>query len=132
MRNCTISGNTSTDGGGIANGIGTLTVSNCTFTGNNSNHGTISNKEIGAGTGNLRLTTAHSAYVADLCGLHGGPMTVTNCTFKNNGDAARTGAGGAIRCSGGTVTNCTFSNNIATKGGAIYSSGSLTVLKLSL
>ena len=55
-------------------------------------------------------------------------MTVTNCTFKNNGDAARTGAGGAIRCGGGTVTNCTFSNNIATKGGAIYSGGSLTVL----
>ena len=61
VRNCAFIGNISTDGGAIANSIGTLTVSNCTFTDNDSNHGTISNKQLGAGSGNL---------------------TVNNCTFR--------------------------------------------------
>ncbi len=93
MTDCTISGNTGTNGyaGGIFN-LGTLTATDCTISGNSTN-----------GVGGGIQTTGD------------GTLTLNGCTISGN-------SGGGIDAYGGTlkVTNCTISDNsINGQGGGI-------------
>ncbi len=86
-------------------------------------------------------TSANGGGMTQSAGASGdaGDVTVTNCTFINNGTA--TGVGGAYRLSGGTgtatlnMTGCTFDNNQATtnEGGGMFltstTNGSFTISK---
>jgi predicted outer membrane repeat protein len=80
------------EGGGVANGGGTMAVSGCTFSGNSA-----------GGGGGL---------------INGGPLTVTSCTFSGN--TAFQNSGGALYTgSPMTVTCSTLSGNSASFGGGI-------------
>ena len=102
VSNSAFSGNSSDDGGGIANCSGsTLTVSNSTFSGNTA----------GSGGGGI---------------YNQGTVTVSNSTFSGNSTPG--GVGGGIYNQGTvTVSNSTFSGNSATSGGGIYNQGKVTI-----
>jgi len=109
----TFAGNqTSTHGAGISTS-GHLIVSNCTFQGN-----------MAAGNGGAILG--------------GGPTSVTNSTFVDNHAGSNNFGGGAIKFSLAqvpaalTVTNCTFSGNGAGAGGAISTTGPVTLVNTIL
>jgi len=126
VTNSTLSGNTATagGGGGILNNGGTLTVTNSTLSGNTatSNGGGIFN--------NGTLTVTNSTLSGNTANGGGGiassgTTTVTNSTLSGN---SATASGGGIGSSGLlTVTGSTLSGNSATDGGGIGSSGALTV-----
>jgi len=138
------------DGGGIANGSGTLTVTNCAFTGNSafggggifSNGGPVivtDSTFTGNSGGGIfsiggSLTVSDSAFTDNggsgiyVDGSHvDASRTVTNCTFTRN--SAGGGAGGGIANAGGTLTvaNSTFAGNSADNGGAIGGGGATLV-----
>ncbi|MGC2503405.1 MAG: Ig-like domain repeat protein [Silvibacterium sp.] len=97
----TIANGNGTNGGGILNDTGTLTVSSCTFSGN-------------------------SALNGDGGGIYNsGTLTVSDSTISAN--SASGGDGGGIYSSGTfTLSNSTFSGNSATDGGGIFSLATLT------
>jgi hypothetical protein len=103
LTNCTVSGNTSTDGGGVENvgGAATLTLTNCTLSGNTAS---------GNGGGVLNQS---------------GTATLTNCTLTGN--SATTG-GGVVDGGTLTLTNCTVTGNSAAAAGGVYVNGAGTRL----
>ena len=133
-------GGSTYNGGGAIENIGTLTVTNSTFSGNSANHGASPYNGGGAieNLGTLTVTnstfsgnnsTADGGAIVNETGAieNGGVLTVTNSTFSGNNSAED---GGGIASGDGTtltVTNSTFSGNSADSGGAINSSGTLTV-----
>jgi hypothetical protein len=121
-------GAVSSNGGGLANLRGTLTLTDCTVSGNSAGYG-------GGGllsNGPLTLTrctvSGNYSYVAG--GIYGGPATLTDCTVSGNS----AGYGGGIVGGGLTLTNCTISGNSATGspgsngyGGGISCGGAATL-----
>ena len=112
LTNCTVSGNSASNGGGLYDGGGTTTLTNCTVSGNSASNG-------GGGS------TAWHDHADQLHrqrqlrhgsggGLYdtGGTTTLTNCTVSGN---SAVGSGGGLFNSGGTttLTNCTVSGNSA-------------------
>jgi hypothetical protein len=106
VSDCTLSGNSASNGIGTALGGGiynqfyaTLTVSDCTLSGNSTT---------GAGGG--------------ICNDTAGSLTVSDCTLSDNTAGA---CGGIFNFASLTVSNCTISRNtgsgIETRGGAIVS-----------
>jgi hypothetical protein len=114
VSNCTFSNNAATNGygGGIYNFYGTLTVDSCTFSNNSAANGE------GGGLYNYYLFGS------------AGTAQVTNSTFTGNsvsGNSATSGNGGAIRNYGQlTITDSTLSANLATLGGGIHNTGTVT------
>ena len=122
------------DGGGISNFGGILTVTNSTLAGNRVDNG------YGGGVANLggTLTITDSTLVGNIAFSGGGvanyssdstgTVTVTNSTIADN--AAFGSGGGVSELYGGTVTvtNSTLSGNTAFDiGGGVDNSGILTV-----
>ena len=97
LTNCTVSGNTAQNGGGIyKSGIGTTTLTNCTVLGNTAYDGGGIYKFNPSGFGSI-----------------GGTLTLTNCTVSEN-TATHGGGGIGIYDSGGTVNSgtTTLTNSI--------------------
>jgi predicted outer membrane repeat protein len=93
VNNCTLSGNSASSGGGIANvSSGSLTVDNSILSGNSATY-------FGGGIANY------------------GSLTVT--TSSLSGDFAGYGGGGISNHGGATVSSSILSNNSATYGGGI-------------
>ena len=91
LTNCTVSGNSASNGGGLYNGGGTTTLTNCTVSGNSA----------GGGGGGLFDNS--------------GTTTLTNCTVSGNSAARRRRPVRRRRTT--TLTNCTVSGNSASSGG---------------
>ena len=108
VSNCTLSGNSASNGGGYGGGIcvtgsGNATVSSCTFTQNSAPHG-----------GGMHINSGCQA-------------KLTNCTFYANTGGEN--AGGLDDDQGVPVTNCTFTANTASiNAGAIQGSSSTTLV----
>ncbi len=96
---------TTSGGGGIQLGQGTLTIANCAFAGNSSSHG-----------GGAISSS--------------GSLSVISSTFSNNSATSSTGGGAIASVGPATVTDSTFSSNSAGGGGAIsnVNSGALTAV----
>ncbi|MBE3066571.1 MAG: hypothetical protein IMZ73_03930, partial [Chloroflexi bacterium] len=117
-------------GGGVANYLGTLTISKSTFSGNSAGGygGGISNN------GTLIVTSSTFAGNSSMDGgggiLNMGTLTVTSSTFAGN-TATRIGVGyggGMYNNSGtATMTNSLFTGNSATSGGGGIFVGAGTV-----
>jgi VCBS repeat-containing protein/predicted outer membrane repeat protein len=121
-----------TDGGGIFNFGGTVTVSNSAFSGNSARYGGAIDTTQGTLTVTNSTFSNNTARIADGGGISifEGTATVTNSTFSSN--TASEGSGGGISLFIGTltVTGSTFSGNSAGReGGGIYNffDGALTV-----
>ncbi len=106
--NCTVNGNTATEGGGIYNG-GTLTVINSTISGNNSatfEGGGIVNNAVGV-LNIINSTVSGNNAATDGGGIwNGNTLTVINSTISNNRadlDNNASGTGGGIFINGGTA-----------------------------
>ena len=122
LTNCTVSSSVntvgSTNGGGLCNNGGSLTLTNCTIAGNSApSGGGLGNL---AGTTTLTDCTISGNYGTDGGGLarFGGTLSLTNCTVVGN---SSTGGGGVSTLNGGTLTltNCTVTGNTAAAAGAI-------------
>ena len=100
VRDCTLSGNSATEGGAIEDANNTtVTISRCTLSGNSA-------------------TRAGGAI------FNGGTLTVSGCTLSGNSAAQ---GGGIFNQSSLVVGNSVFTGNSATKGGGIFNGGTLTV-----
>jgi CSLREA domain-containing protein len=124
LENCTLSGNSARQGGGIYNQTGgTLTLKNCTLSGNlaDDGGGGIYNQTGGTLTlENCTLSGNLARNGLDGGGIYnqtGGTLTLKNCTLSGN--SAGQGGGGIYNQTGGTLTlkNCTLSGNSAGQGG---------------
>ena len=138
---CTFTGNSDSEGGGIYSGIyngQTLTVSNCTFSSNSATY------EGGGICNNDTATVSNSIFTTNLdsnddgaggCIANYGTATVTNCTISgNNGNGEGGGILNEARGSLGTltVTNSTISGNTGEAGGGICDDGTLTVTNCTI
>jgi predicted outer membrane repeat protein len=139
VRNCTFSGNSAPQGGGMLNyNNSNPTLLNCTFIGNTAN------KDFGGGMSNQYYsnpTLIGCTFIDNVADCDGGGMyngasspTLTNCLFINNKASVEYSderlfefrGGGAIynyTRSNPTHINCIFRGNIAYRGGAIYNCG---------
>ena len=133
VRDCTFSGNSADNGGGMSNESGSHpTVTDCTFSGNSAwgDGGGMDNYD------NSSPTVAGCAF-SDNEAVYGGGMsnyvncspTVTECTFSGN-SAPEGGGMDNYDSSSPRVTDCTFSDNEAAWGGGMdnYDSSSPTVI----
>lgn len=104
VKNCTLSGNSTTGGGGAIVNFGTLTVSACTLSGNSA--------ASGGGINNL----------GNISDPYSPVLTVSNSTLSGN---SATGQGGGIFNTNGTLSVYanTLSGNSAISGGGIYNTG---------
>ncbi len=124
LANLTLAHGSGSDGGGVANLSGTLTVADCTFlaSGASASGGAIYNDGIGIVTGSTFLENA-AANGGGIFNDTAGTLAVLNSTFtlNNASDDA-----GAIFNYGGmsSITNSTFSNNTASAdAGGIFNYG---------
>jgi predicted outer membrane repeat protein len=97
MIDCSFSGNSAEDGGGMYN-TGHPTLSNCTFSGNSATNS-------GGGMYNGWKSWA----------------VLADCTFLGN--SAQVGGGMANSGASPTLTDCTFSGNSASRGGGMHNDG---------
>src|SRR6202011_2926723 len=112
LTNCTVSGNSALDGGGLFNdgsnsGSAQLTVVNCTLSGNSASNG------YGGGIHNYGLSGS-------------APLNLTNSTISGNSALDGGGIYNDGSSSGSaplTVANCTLSGNTGASGGSIYNFG---------
>jgi hypothetical protein len=149
LANCTFSGNSAEDGGGIYNNVSNPNLTNCTFSGNWAHEGsgmfnggssptltncTFSGNSADEGGG---IYNYQSSPLLSECNFsknwaygNGGGIynfrdssaTLTTCTFGGNTAIYRGGAMCNRHDSSSTLTNCTFSGNSAgTWAGGIYS-----------
>jgi fibronectin-binding autotransporter adhesin len=134
LTNIAVTGNAADTGAGVANESGgTLTVSNSSFANNTATDsgGALSNSS------NLLLSevtfTGNSATTgAAIANLRGGSLNATESSWNSN---SATGAGGAIDNAGTfKLTNSSLVGNTATSGGAIAqeSTGALMVINSTL
>ncbi|MCL4861319.1 MAG: PxKF domain-containing protein, partial [Caldilineaceae bacterium] len=128
VTNSTFSDNSAVLGGGIYN-EGTLTVENSTFSANSATGGSVSG---GGGIRNLGTATVTNSTFSGNSAVFGGGivnvgvLTVENSTFSKN--SANLDGGGIYNSGSLNLTNSTFSDNSVTAdsyGGGIYNSGSL-------
>jgi CSLREA domain-containing protein len=129
LQNLTIANGSAglSNGGGIYNNAGTLTVTNATFSGNSA---TFYGGGIYNYSGTLAVTdSTFSGNNANYGGgiYNAGTLTVTNATFSGN--SANNSGGGIYNNNGSTlsVTNSTFSRNSAYYGGGIRNDGTTTL-----
>ncbi|MGO9913133.1 MAG: beta strand repeat-containing protein, partial [Isosphaeraceae bacterium] len=112
----TVSGGSASNGGGLDNNFGTLTLANCTVSGNSAN-------------GVNQVTPGDGGGVCNV----GGSVTLTNCTISGNTtngvNGFAGGQGGGLFNHDGidTLTNCTVSGNSATYGGGLYNENGVTL-----
>jgi hypothetical protein len=129
LTNCTFSGNSGYDGGGIYNSASSPTITNCSFSGNSTDHD-------GAGIYNFsssspalnNCTFSGNSTVRDGGAMFNGPdcnPTLTDCTLSNNNAGTDGGAMVNGYNSSPTLTKCTFRNNNAGRdGGGVFSNSS--------
>jgi CSLREA domain-containing protein len=128
IANSTLSGNTSTFGGGIASvSWGTLTITDSIITGNSATYG-------GGAINEGLMTVTNSTFSSNSAPGNGGggiynqfgTLEIINSTFSSNSALS---IGGGVVNSGGVLnlTNSTFSANSAIFGGGVYNSGTLTI-----
>jgi len=130
LTNCTISGNSAMNGGGLYN-TATVTLTNCVINGNTSYE-----EEGTSGIGNYKAAAPTNGSI--YCAISGipprpngggffnyGTATLTNCTISGN-DAIESGG---LRNAGiVTLTNCTISGNTASYLGGGISNKQLATL----
>ncbi|MDP8210784.1 MAG: hypothetical protein P9M05_08210, partial [Candidatus Stygibacter australis] len=148
IQNCTISDNSSLNGGGISIKIvkDNIAISNCNFSDNNAIlDGTVGGTGGGVrincillngeGTNSVQITNCN--FNNNLCDLNGAGMSLSNthietvldqCQFNNN--ISSTAGGLYMFCVGNaentqicTLSDCIFNNNIADAGADIISGG---------
>lgn len=107
ITNCTISSNTSYDGGGMSIVYNASpTISNCAFISNTAG-------DSGGGIDNA----------------FGSGAMITNCSFLNNVSQDR-GGGLVLALVSSTINACIFSGNTAPKGGGVFMSGNTVACKV--
>lgn len=128
-----LNGFTSTNGAGILNNSGIVTVTNSTFSGNSALG--LSGSTYGAGiyNNNGTLTVTGSSFIGNYADTNGGAIatngslqttTITNSTLSNN--YAESEGGGIYNPTGTvTVTHSTLSGNYSTYSGGIFNEGTL-------
>ena len=133
LQNMTLTGinNTSSGGGGVYVGNGTLNMDNCTVKGCYS-------RFLGGGVevdGNATLTNC--TITGNTTGMMGGGVyanttaTLTNCTITGN----TAGSGSGVYASTANLTNCTVTSNTATSvsgGGGVYAEGNATLTNCTI
>ena len=122
VTNSTFYSNTAPDGGGLRNS-GTLSLINSTFYSNTADTG---GGLVNYGTLTVTNSTFYSNTASNVGGglYNGGTLTVTNSTFYSN--TASTLGGGLANAGTLTVTNSTFySNTASVVGGGIHNNGTL-------
>jgi hypothetical protein len=114
----TIANGSTTNGGGVSNSFGTLTLSSCTFTGNNA---------FGAG-----FTPGAGGGVYNYFGT----LTINSSTFTGNTATGRSPQGGGIHNEGGSVTiasSILSSNSVGSgAGGGVYNANGLLTITNSV
>jgi hypothetical protein len=129
-------GNCVSGGGGMFNGLCSVTVRNCTFVQNAAVYGG------GMYNSSATVTIANCIFVDNSAAWYGGGIdnyetsgTITNCVFTGNiAQDPCNGYGGAIDNfdeASPTITNCTFFGNTADYGGGISNMSSSTNPKLT-
>jgi predicted outer membrane repeat protein len=131
---CTLSSNSASSGGGIANAIfgsGAMTVSGCTLAGNSASEG--------GGIANGSFMTVRDSTLTGNSASEGGGIfnspfelvTVIDCTLSRNSAFA---GGGIFNGVGGTlvVRGSTFCSNTASDGGGIFNFGAATLQECTL
>ncbi len=135
LNNCTVSGNSASNGGGgLDNNGGTATLTNCTVSYNSASNGG-GGLDNNGGTATLTNCTVSGNFAGNGGGgleNNGGTATLTNCTVSGN---SATNSGGGLENNGGaamlTLTNCTVSGNTAGyygNGGGLYNKGGTATL----
>jgi len=118
VANDIFTGNAATDSGGGIYNTDTLTVTNCKFTGNVADGGSL------YGNGEGYVTSSFYGGGGIYSGT-GSTLTVNNSTFTSN---TTNGDGGGIYTSGtATINSTTFTGSIAACAGGIFNNGALTV-----
>jgi hypothetical protein len=146
LTNCTISGNTAGNGGGVDNRIGaTLTMTNGSITGN-------STPRLGGGILNFGMVNLTGVTISgNSAGLYGGglmngdsgqgeegpviiPGTATLTAVMISGNTAGAASGGGVLNAGGstlTMTNVQIQGNVAARNGAgLYNAGTATLTRV--
>ena len=150
LADCTVSGNTSTGGGGV-NNTATATLIGCTLSGNSANSGgglsesgstdhltmtdcTVSGNKATSGPGGGIATGSFGTVALNDCTISGNRAsgfgggfwdyvthsTLTNCTITGNSSAS-SGGGLATRLGSVRLTDSTVSGNSASYAGGFYS-----------
>ncbi len=134
LTECTISGNSATEGGGVFNAYsGTANLTGCTLSGNYTLYGQGGGGGMqNNGTANLTDCTLSGNY-SGLGGggvENGGTANLTDCTLSGNSGFA----GGLLNYSMASLSDCTLSGNSAVSGGGVrnkYGTANLTDCTLS-
>jgi uncharacterized repeat protein (TIGR01451 family) len=128
LTDCTISGNSASDGGGLCNDYGSMTLSGVTVSGNTASDqgaGVFNNQR---GTTTITTCSISGNHAPNGAGIANyGTLTLTSSTLTGN----IAGSGGAILAGGGSLSlaNCTIvGNNAGINGGGIESRSNITVL----
>jgi len=135
-------GKSTSNGGGVYNNGGTLTVINSVFSGNRADFdpnvvGYGYGGAIYSSTGVLTVTgstfSGNNGSRGGAIGCSGGTMTVTNSTFSTNTASSVGGDGGAIHDNCGTsIANTIFTSNSAShNGGAIFTDNDIDPLTVT-
>jgi len=135
-------GKSTSNGGGVYNNGGTLTVTNSVFSGNRAEFdpnvvGYGYGGAIYSSTGILTVTgstfNGNNGSRGGAIGCSGGTMTVTNSTFSTNTASSVSGDGGAIHDNCGTsIENTIFTSNYASHhGGAIFTDNDIDTLTVT-
>jgi hypothetical protein len=122
----TVSGNASNSGGGIANFLGTATITDSTVSGNKVSHGGGGIANFGGALVLTGSTVSGNDVLVDATAEGGGILinygtaTITGSTITGN-KAAGFGGGGGIKMFGviATITNSLITGNISVKGSEI-------------
>ena len=129
LNNCTLSGNSATNGGALDIIEGTVTLNNCNVSGNSATYD-------GGGLGNFsstatlnNCTISGNSAANDGGGLYNsdGTATLSDCTVSGN--SAHIGGGGLFDSNGvANLTNTTISGNTTNFGGGLENVSDTTTL----
>jgi hypothetical protein len=122
--NCSVTGNSAGNGGGLYNEDGTINLDGVTVSGNTAsgNGGGLFNSPRGTITVTTCTVSGNTAVAGGGLYNDGGTINLTGATISGNSASGQ--GGGLFNGKRGTITttNCTISGNAAVAGGGLYNS----------